>query len=86
MPHKSPEAIEKELDAAKALVKIGGTYSHFKNPQHLVDVVAVGIQEATDKVCVVYRDAKNRNLLFVRDLDSWLEMPLKGTPRFKLVD
>ena len=27
----------------------------------------------------------NEKLVFVRDLDVWLEKPLKGTPRFRLV-
>ncbi|MFH0954780.1 MAG: DUF1653 domain-containing protein [Candidatus Micrarchaeota archaeon] len=86
MAHKSYSAIEKELVAAKKRVKVGGTYSHYKNPKHLVKVVALGTQEATDKVCVIYHDIANPDVLFVRDLDSWLEMPIKDTPRFKLVE
>jgi hypothetical protein len=86
MPHKSHEDLERELETAKEQVKIGGTYSHYKNPEHLVKVVAVGIQEATDKLCVIYRDAANEKLIFVRDLDVWLEEPIPGTPRFRLVE
>lgn len=85
MPHKSYQAILDELKAAEMLVKVGGTYSHYKNASHLVKVVALGIQEATDRLCVIYRDAANPRLAFVRDLDIWLEEPVKGTPRFRLV-
>jgi hypothetical protein len=85
MPHKSRHDIERELAAAKKQVEIGSVYSHYKNPEHLVKVTAIGIQEATDKLCVIYQDVANENLVFVRDLDVWLEKPLKGTPRFKLV-
>ena len=85
MPHKNHQTIEKELEMAKRQVKIGGTYSHYKNPEHLVKVVGIGIQEATDKLCVIYQDEANENLTFVRDLDIWLEKPLEGVPRFKLI-
>jgi hypothetical protein len=86
MEHKSHQAIEKELETAKAYVKIGGLYSHYKNPERLYKVTAIGVQEATDKLCVIYQDLMNRNLVFVRDLDIWLEKPLKDTPRFRLLD
>ncbi len=85
MPHKSNRVIEKELEKAETRVKVGGIYSHYKNPEHLVKVIALGIQEATDKLCVVYQDAANKKLVFVRDLDIWLKMPFKDTPRFKLI-
>lgn len=85
MPHKSHLIIEKELEIAKTQVKVGGIYSHYKNPEHLVKVIALGTQEATDKLCVIYQEVANKNLVFVRDLDIWLKMPLKDIPRFKLV-
>lgn len=85
MPHKSHLIIEKELEMAKTQVKVGGIYSHYKNPEHLVKVIALGTQEATDKLCVIYQEAANKNLVFVRDLNIWLERPLKDIPRFKLV-
>jgi len=85
MPHKSHLIIEKELEMAKTQVKVGGIYSHYKNPEHLVKVIALGTQEATDKLGVIYQEAANKNLVFVRDLNIWLERPLKDIPRFKLV-
>lgn len=85
MPHKSIRIIENELAIAKTQVKIGGVYSHYKNPEHLVKVIALGTQEATDKSCVIYQDIANKNLIWVRCLDIWLEKPLKNTPRFKLI-
>ncbi len=85
MEHKDHQTLERELEMAKEKVKIGGVYSHYKNPEHRVRVIAIGIQEATEKLCVIYRDAADENLIFVRDLDIWLEKPLKDTPRFRLV-
>lgn len=85
-PHKDPKAIEKELESAKRLVRINGRYSHYKNPEHIVKVIAIGIQEASDKICVVYQEEAGKNLLFVRDLDVWLENPIPGIPRFSLIE
>jgi len=84
MPHKSHEDLERELGIAKTQVRIGGIYLHYKNPDHKVRVTAIGVQEATDKLCVIYQDMANEKLVFVRDLDVWIEEPVKGTPRFRL--
>ncbi len=85
MLHKSAEEIECELKAANARVRVGGVYSHYKNPKHLVKVLMLGVWEATDRLCVIYQEVANPNLIFARDLEVWLEEPLKNTPRFKLV-
>lgn len=85
MSHKNHQTLEKELKIAKKRVKIGGIYSHYKNPKHLVKVITIGTQEATDKLCVIYQEVSNENLIFVRDLDVWLEKPIKNTPHFKLI-
>ncbi len=86
MPHKSQDDIARDLEIAKAKVKVGGTYSHYKNPKHLVKVIALGTQEATDKPCVIYQEIEGGRHIFVRDLDIWLEYPVKGMPRFKLIE
>lgn len=86
MPRKDYATIGKEIEAAKALVKMGRTYSHYKNPSHQVRVISIGLQESTEKLCVIYRDAVDENVIFVRDIDSWLEEPAKGVPRFRLMD
>ncbi len=85
MAHKGHEAIGKEIDDAKKRVKIGGIYSHYKNPDMLYEVIGFAVQESTDKLCVIYQAKYGKKLTFVRDLDSWLEEPLKGTPRFRPV-
>ncbi len=84
MPRKTHEEIERELESAKKRVKIGGTYAHYKNQRHYT-VTAIGLDESTERPCVVYRDAENEKLIFIRDLEVWLEEPMKGTPRFGLV-
>ncbi len=68
MAHKSREVLENELKEARTKIVVGGTYAHYKDPKHFVRVTTLGFQEAIDKLCVVYQDLSNRNLIFVRDL------------------
>lgn len=89
MPRKTHEEIEEELKIAATQVKVGGTYSHYKNPEHTYTVVSLAMQEATENICVIYRAEYGKKLTFVRDLHSWLENPeVNGVkvPRFKLVE
>lgn len=85
---KSHDQLESELEEAKKLVKIGGIYTHFKNPEHHYKIIDVAIQEATDKVCIIYQTLYGKKLLFIRDLDSWISQPEvdgKKVDRFTLV-
>ncbi|MCL5785023.1 MAG: DUF1653 domain-containing protein [Patescibacteria group bacterium] len=89
MAHKNPQILEDELKQAKRLIKVGGFYTHYKNPLNTYKVIELAIQEASDKICVIYQAEYNKNLIFVRDLDSWLENPeVNGQKviRFKLVE
>ncbi len=85
MPNKSHEELEKELAAAKGQVKIGGIYVHYKNPDAFYKVIGLGIQEATDTVCVIYQAEYNKELIFVRDLVDWMKKPSENKERFMLV-
>lgn len=88
MSHLDPDILQEALIKAEKLVQIGNLYSHYKNPLNLYKVIALGIQEATDKVCVIYQAENDKGLIFVRDLDNWLENILvegKNIKRFKLV-
>lgn len=72
---KTQKILQKELEEAQKRIIIGGTYSHYKQPENHYTVVALGVQEATDKLCVIYRAEYDEKLLFVRDVDSWLSKP-----------
>ncbi len=85
---KTHEELTKELKEAQRLIKIGGIYSHSKHPENLYQVIDLGFQEATDKICVIYQNQYGRKFTFVRDLDDWLkevEIDGKVLPRFKLI-
>lgn len=73
--HKTDEEIKKEILQAKRFIDVGGTYSPYKNPDHLYTVIALATQEATGQLCVIYRAEYGKKLLYVRNIDSWLEKP-----------
>lgn len=86
MAHISHDELNKRLAEAGELVVIGGVYRHYKYPEREYFVEKLAIQEATEKVCVIYKDiAAISAPSFVRDLDSWLETVEwegKMVPRF----
>ena len=75
MPHLSYDELNQRLQQAKQDVIVGATYRHYKYPDRTYKVLLLGIQEATERVCVVYQDTAHPEApAFVRDLDSWLEV------------
>lgn len=89
MAHISHTILNKRIDEAKSLVKIGSIYKHYKFPERNYKVLGFSIQESSEKVCVRYQNVNEENAPeFVRDLDSWLETVSwegKTIPRFQLV-
>lgn len=88
MSQISHEELNKKIEAASKQVVIGGLYRHYKYPERKYFVENICIQEATEKICVVYKDVATLGApSFVRDLDSWLETVEwegKTIPRFVL--
>lgn len=85
---KSQKLLKEDLERAAKLVRVGGIYSHYKNPLNQYKVVSVAVQEATEKICVIYQALYGEKLLFVRDLDIWVENVVvhgKKMARFKFV-
>ncbi len=85
MDHKTHQQLEQELSEGAAKVQIDGIYTHYKNPEQKYRVVGLGIQEASDEICVLYQPLQNNKITFVRDLKNWLEQPQPGQDRFSLV-
>lgn len=61
------------LKEGERKITIGGKYYHYKNRSHTYTVIDLAIQEATGKACVIYKSDYTENVIFVRDLDVWLE-------------
>jgi hypothetical protein len=86
MSHTSLTEIQSKRAQTQQMVEIGGHYYHHRNPQLLYKVIDIGIQEATEKVCVIYKALYGDGIIWVRDLDSWLaeaEHNGKKVPRFQ---
>ncbi len=82
------EDLEKQIKKAASKIFIGKKYFHYKNPTQTYTVLDLGIQEATNKICVIYKADYVEDITFVRDLDIWLSKPIingKKVERFTLV-
>lgn len=85
---RSHQQIEDEIKDAEKHVMVGGVYSHYKNTDNLYVVENIAVDEITEKLCVVYRAEYGKKPLFVRSLESWLEVVDvngKKVERFRLV-
>ena len=72
--HKNHNQLHQELEEAEKQVVVGGIYAHYKYPENTYKVINLGFIEATDSVCVIYQATYDQKLVFVRPLDSWLEI------------
>jgi len=71
---KDLEKLRKEKDHHQMHVIVDGRYRHYRNPQHLYRVLAMGILESTEEVCVVYQAEYGDCLIWVRPVKEWCEM------------
>lgn len=88
MSHTLLEEVTTRRKDAQQQVEVGAIYSHYRNPKLQYKVIDIGIQEATEKACVIYKALYADEVVWVRDLDVWLE-PVehegKKVPRFQKV-
>ncbi len=73
MSHTSLEELTARRQDAQGKVEVGAIYSHYRNPKLQYEVINIGIQEATEKICVIYKALYGDDIVWVRDLDAWLE-------------
>jgi hypothetical protein len=87
MTHISHSELNQSIEDARKLVELGAIYKHYKYPERDYKVLGFAIQEATQKVAIIYQDvSKPDSPQFCRDLYSWLEnVEWKGEiiPRFR---
>lgn len=85
---KFTEQLQQEIENATALIKIGGTYQHYKASHKRYKVLDFVTLEATDELCVVYQALYGPGFKFVRPVSVWLEFVEwhgKQVARFTLV-
>jgi hypothetical protein len=85
MPHTPLAELVVKLEEAQKKITIGDVYRHYKTRQ-LYEVLYVALQENIDDACIVYQPVSGPRLIWVRNLESWLEeIEVDGVtvPRFK---
>lgn len=88
MNHTSLEELSNNRQNAYQQVEVGALYYHYRNPQLHYKVIDIGIQEASEKICIIYKALYGACITWVRDLDSWLaeiEVDGKKITRFQKV-
>lgn len=71
---KKPQAqLKEEIIKAAARVRIGGIYSHYKNPAHTYRVIDLAINTESDTVWVVYKSLYEEEVVFLRSVEEWCD-------------
>lgn len=53
---------------------VGELYYHYRSPSDYYKILNIGLDEATEKVVVVYQAEYGKNLIWIRDIDKWCEI------------
>lgn len=86
--HKPQSFLVDKLKKASVQVQVGGSYYHYKNPDHTYVVLNLAVMEADEEPCVIYQAQYGDRLIFVRPLKSWLdkiELENQTVSRFTLL-
>ena len=79
--------LKRLIKNAKARVKVGGKYIHFKNPEHVYLVLDIAIDQE-HKALVIYKGLYGEHLTWARPVDEFagsIILKDKKVKRFTLV-
>lgn len=85
--HFTPAVLSEKIRQASTPV-VGELYYHYRDPFTHYRVIALGLQEVDEAVCVIYQNVQHPDLVWVRNVASWNECALingKPEPRFRFV-
>ncbi len=85
----SQDQLQEKVDKAREEIDVGGLYVHFKSSDKFYVVESIGLLEASEEVCVVYRALYGKGLVWVRTVEDFcmkLEFEGKRVRRFLKVD
>jgi hypothetical protein len=68
----SQEELAGKLQRAAALVEVGATYVHYKNPERKYLLTGLVLIEATEDVGVIYEAQYEECISFMRPLEDFL--------------
>ena len=72
--HASEDSLELILQKYQNKVIIGNKYHHYKSPSQHYKVLNIGLNEITETPCVIYKALYGKKLVWVRDIENWLEL------------
>ena len=67
------EDLKETIKQAEKNVQVGGLYAHYRSPEQLYKVLAIGINEKTEEPCVIYQTLYEDLLIWVRPLSAWCD-------------
>ena len=73
MAHLTQKELVSIISNAKKRVSAGSKYYHYKHPEQHYEILAVGLLEAKEKPCIVYKALYGEGIVWVRDIDNFLE-------------
>jgi len=71
--HTSEALLSEKLDECRKIVLVNKFYYHYRSPSDYYKVLDLGLDEATEKVVVIYQAQFGKNLIWTRDIDIWCE-------------
>lgn len=86
--HTEQIELERQIKDAEAVIRVGGTYQHYKGADKLYKVLGIAVNEADEVLTVIYQAQYGKHLTFLRPVTSWLEtVEWNGepVPRFKKI-
>jgi hypothetical protein len=84
--HMLSQPLITKIQHSAANIEVGGIYHHYRNPNQLYRVIAIGLQEANEESCVVYESLYGDHIVWVRNVSVWLdtvEHQGQSVPRFQ---
>jgi len=72
--HKTQQELRQAVKAAKAKVRVGGEYVHYKSDRMHYKVLDLVVNTDDDSVWVVYEAQYDEHIRFVRSLKEWLDV------------
>lgn len=85
MSHESVHNLQKNIQSVS--VSVGSKWYHHKNSEKIYVVIAVGLQESTEELCIIYKNELD-DIVWVRNLNSFIgyaDIDNKSVQRFILV-
>lgn len=85
--HTNENLLLAKLKESNSKITIGQIYYHYRTPTNYYKVLYIGLDEATEKVVIIYQAQYGNQLVWVRDIAKWCdEVEYNGStiPRFIL--